>query len=78
MLFQLVPSAEDKEWTSRLYNVPKIIFGTIYDYLVNRKLAIKKVTCLESVADKRAQAVYIGEKTISVESSACIEYTRTR
>jgi len=76
-LFQSVPSTEDKEWTSRLYNVPKITFGTIYDYLVDRKLAIKKVTCLESVADKRAQAVYNGEKTISVESSPCIEYTRT-
>jgi len=76
-LFQSVPSAEDKEWTSRLYNVPKITFGTIYDYLVDRKLAIKKVTCLESVPDKRAQAVYNGDRTISVESSACIEYTRT-
>jgi len=73
-LFQSVPSAQDKGWTSRLYSIPKITFGTIYNYLVDRKLVLKKVTCLESVADNRAEAMYSGEKIIS---SACIEYTRT-
>ena len=72
-LFQSVPSAQDKEWTSRLYNVPNVTLGTIYDYLVDRKLVLMKVTCLESVADKRAEAVYNGEKAISVESSVCID-----
>ena len=32
-LFQSVPSVEDTQWTTRLYNIPKITFSTIYDYL---------------------------------------------
>ena len=76
-LFQSVPSPKDKEWTNRLYNVPEITFSTIYDYLVDRKLILEKVTCLESVADKRAEAVHNSSKVMSSESSVCIEYTRT-
>ena len=34
-LFKSVPSVQDAEWTSRLYNLPKITFSTIYDYLVD-------------------------------------------
>ena len=41
------------------------------------ELVLKKVICLESVADKRAEAVYnVEKKAISVASSICIEYTR--
>ena len=55
-LFQSVPDAEDIHWTNRLYNLPKITFGTIYDYLVDRKMVLEKICCLESMADKRAEA----------------------
>ena len=69
------------QWTTRLYKIPKITFSTIYDFLVDLKLVIKKVACLESVIDKRAEAVhYDDEKVNVVEPSAncmSIEYTRT-
>ena len=80
-LFQSVPSAQDMQWTTRLYKIPKITFSTIYDYLVDRKLVIKKVAYLESVVDKRAEAVYNNDKKVNVvePSTNCmsIEYTRT-
>jgi len=41
-LFQFVPSPQDKAWANRLYNILKITFGTIYDYLVDRRLVLKK------------------------------------
>lgn len=69
------------QWTNRLYNLPKITFSTIYDYLVDRKLVLKKVACLESIADKRAEAVSVDDKKVTVvePSTNCvsIEYTRT-
>lgn len=37
--------------------MPKITFGTIYDYLVDRKFLLKRVSCLEGIADARAKKV---------------------
>lgn len=80
-LFQSVPSVEDTQWTTRLYNIPKITFSTIYDYLVDQKLVIKKVACLESVVDKRAEAVRNNDEKVNVvelsTNGESIEYTRT-
>ena len=47
---------------------------------MDRKLVIKKVAYLESVVDKRAEAVYNDKKVNVVEPSTncvSIEYTRT-
>ena len=49
-LFESVPDAKDNHWTNRLYNLPKITFGTIYDYLVDRKVVINKMSSMESMA----------------------------
>ena len=76
-LFESVPDAKDSHWTSRLYNLPKITFGTIYDYLVDRKVVLNKISSMESMADKRAEAI---DGHIHVETtgdSVPIEYTRT-
>jgi len=56
-LMQSVPAPEDIQWTNRLYNLPEITFGTIYDHLVDRKVVLKKVGYLENIADQRADAV---------------------
>ena len=56
--------------------LPLVLY--IYDYLVDRRLVLKKVTYLESVADKRAEAVHNNtNNALSVESSVPTEYTRT-
>lgn len=85
-LLESIPNAEDPRWTSRLYEVPKITFGTIYDYLVDRKFLLKRVSCLEGIADVRAKKVEHNDNSSCEESSkplhddsdyVPIEYTRT-
>ena len=44
-LLHSLPSADDPQWTKRLYKIPKITFSTIYD----RKVLLKRVSYLESV-----------------------------
>ena len=76
-LFQSVPDAQDVHWTNRLYNIPKITFGTIYDYLVDRKVILNKISCLESMADKRAKAVDGHTEVLETSGDGVpIEYTR--
>ena len=80
-LFHSVPDSQDAHWTNRLYNLPKITFGTIYDYLVDRKVILNKVSCLESMADKRAEALQqcagIEEVLEASGDGVPVEYTRT-
>ncbi|XP_065903217.1 uncharacterized protein [Dysidea avara] len=56
-LLHSVPAADDTLWTSRLYKIPKITFSTIYDFLVDRKVLLRRVSCLEGIADKRAEII---------------------
>ena len=66
-LLQSVPDAEDSQWTSRLYHLPKIIFRTIYEHLVDRKIILHKVSYLEGISDKRAETVqHPGENIVQV------------
>lgn len=48
---------------------------------MDRKLVIKKVACLESVVDKRAEAVHNNDEKVNVvepsTNGVSIEYTRT-
>ena len=46
------PSEDDPQWTNRLYKIPEVSFSTIYDFLVDRKVLLKRVSYLESVADR--------------------------
>ena len=56
-LFQSVPKTKDVHWTNRPYNLPpNITFGTIYDYLVDSKVILNKISCLESIVDKNSQS----------------------
>lgn len=51
------PSEDDPQWSNRLYKIPEISFSTIYDFLVDRKVLLKRVSYLECVADKRAEEI---------------------
>ena len=77
-LMKSVPAPEDILWTNRLYNLPGITFGTIYDHLIDRKVVLKKISYLENIADERAEAVLqhaSGDHECS--NSTSIDYTRT-
>lgn len=79
-LLQSVPDAQDSQWTSRLYDLPKITFSTIYEHLVDRKIILHKVSYLEGISDKRAETVqHPGKYSTSCDESNTvpIEYTRT-
>ena len=77
-LFQSVPDAQDIHWTNRVYNIPKITFGTIYDYLVDRKVILNKISCLERMADKRTKAVDGHTEVLETNGDGVpIQYTRT-
>ena len=56
-LLHSVPAEDDPEWTSRLYKIPDINFSSIYEFLVDWKVLLKRVSYLECVADKQAEAV---------------------
>jgi len=74
-LMQSVPALEDIQWTSQLYGLPGITFGTIYDHLVDRQVVLEKVSCLENIADQWADAMLRRENE-STESIS-IDYTRS-
>jgi len=88
-LLKSVPKADDPQWTSRLYNLPKITFGTLFDYLVERLVFLRRVSYVEDIADERATTVEnvdLNKKLKSVSDVSDnddggeyvqIEYTRT-
>ena len=54
-IFQSLPTPEDPLWTKQLVELPRVTFSTIYKFLVGRKVALPKVSYLESIADVRVE-----------------------
>ena len=52
-LLRTIPDIKDSLWTKEIYKAPSVTFGTIYQFLVERKVLIKKANHLESVIDRR-------------------------
>ena len=82
-LLQFVPPPNDPQWTNQLNKLPEVTYSTIYDFLVDRKVLIKKVSYLEGVADENADASEGSDTTKDFkklneyDSYEAIEYTRT-
>ena len=55
-LLRSLPSQKDVDWTKRLYLLPTITFSTIYDFLVDRKMLLRKVSYIENALDSREDA----------------------
>ena len=68
-----IPNENDPLWENRLYRIPKITFSTIYDFLVDRKVLLRRVSCLECIADKRAEEVHNFTKGDKGEVDTCKE-----
>ena len=78
-LLQSLPLPNDPQWTKQLQCLPMITFNTIYDFLVDRKILLKKVSHIENVTESQEQ--------LSSEEGSChdddkswyesAEYTRT-
>jgi len=65
-ILDALPDVSDPEWTTRLY---KLTFGTIFDFLVDRRVFFRKVSHLESIADRRADILANEEEGTVVEET---------
>ena len=80
-LIRSLPKYDDPQWTTRLHILPKVTFSTIYSFLVDRKVSLKKVSCLEGIAERNVGLT----QTINEEKdlrklsdyNVPIEYTKT-
>ena len=78
------PSEDDPQWSNRLYKIPEISFSTIYDFLVDRKVLLKRVSYLECVADKRAEEIqshtegdYTDTGMVDIPEDQCVVRSRS-
>ncbi|XP_065894575.1 uncharacterized protein [Dysidea avara] len=80
-LLRTIPDIKDSLWTKEIYKAPSVTFGTIYQFLVERKVLIKKANHLESVIDRRDSSdlgVHVqGNVNLSPGTSESVSYTRT-
>ena len=81
VLFQSIPKAKDAQWTKDLYKAPKVTFGTIYKFLVDRKVFLKKANYVEKIVERRESCSIkeVGNpiKTSPKDDYESIGYTRT-
>ena len=78
-LLQAVPNVDDQQWTTKLCDLPKITFSTIYNFLVERKVLLQRVSYLESLADRRAELSGKSDSDSAAkgDENVPIGYTRT-
>ena len=78
-LLQSLPHPSDPLWTKHLQCLPTITFNTIYNFLVDRKILLKKVSHIENAMERQEQLSNDEEGSCHDNKSwyESIEYTRT-
>ena len=76
-ILRSLPEYDYPQWTSQLYQLPKVTFSTIYHLIVDRKVYLKKVSYLEEIAEKSPDSSNEEVFQMCAEQSVPIEYTRT-
>ena len=79
-LIRSLPKYDDPQWTTRLHQLPKVTFSTIYSFLVDRKVSLKKVSYLEGIAERNVELTHTnkeGDFQKFTGHNVPIEYTRT-
>lgn len=71
-----MPSKEDLEWTKKLNRLPTITFATIYNFLVSRKVFLKRVRDIEIVVDDQDTNLLNDDGSSDESWYESIEYTR--
>ena len=82
ILIQSIPRPNDVQWTKHLYKAPKITFGSIYRFLVERKVLLRKANHVENIVDQRDNCTLenVGNKnrkSSGTDAYESIGYTRT-
>jgi len=47
-----IPDIKDSMWSTEIYKAPKVTFSSIFQFLVDRKVLIKKANC-KNVIERR-------------------------
>jgi len=53
VLVQTIPDIKDSLWSTEIYKAPKVTFSSIFQFLVDRKILIKKANSIENVIERR-------------------------
>jgi len=78
-VLQSIPKPNDKQWSKQIYNLPKITFGTIYDFLVERKVLARKANYVDDIIERRENSLLSCQNAENSDASTGdpIAYTRT-
>ena len=76
-LLQNLPAQDDVQWTKQLHLIPTVTFSSIYDFLVSRKVSLKKVRQIENAVDDCEDNSINGEDTSGQSWYESVEYTRS-
>ena len=78
-LLQALPPISDPQWTNQLHKLLKVTNSTIYSFIVDRKVFLRKVSDLEEIADNHAETYDNSEinSQSKDDTHVPIEYTRT-
>ena len=52
-LVRTIPDMNDKLWSKEIYKAPKVTFSSIFQFLVDRKVLIRKANHVDNVIEKR-------------------------
>jgi len=53
VLLQSITKANDSHWSKEIYKIPKIIFSTIYQFLVKHEALVQKADRVDNIIEKR-------------------------
>ena len=81
VLLQTIPDVKDGLWTKEIYKAPKVTFSSIFQFLVDRKVLIKKANHIENVTERRDNSnlgIHV-QGNVNLDNAICesVCYTRT-
>ena len=77
VLVQSIPKINDHLWTKELYKAPKVTYSTIYKFLVERKVLLRKASHIENIIENRDTSVLGSQCNGTCYDKESICYTRT-
>jgi len=80
-VLQSIPKSNDVHWSKQIYCIPKITFGTIFDFLVDCKVLARKANYIDDATEKRDSSLLHRQDENKLSSADAagdpIVYTRT-
>jgi len=77
VLVQSIPNINDHLWTKELFKAPTVTYSTIYKFLVDRKVSLRKASHIECIIESRDTSVLGSQSNATCYDKESICYTRT-